>query len=847
MRFLFGALDMESTALTADGARDVLIAARAASRVFPSIPISEILDVIDRIGPLWRPGAQAFEEALRVLPSETGFSEETIRMSLSLLPELCSRENLLARIRAEFGNEAILDRFVAREGFDGELRFFPYGILLHVTAGNVFLGAIDSILLGLVTKNVSIVKLSKTGRAFAGLFAKTLLEADPKRILASKLTLVYWPGGDDAVEQVFCKGVEGVNGVDAVLAFGGSEMIEAYRKNLPVETPLLAHGPKLSLQVVRKSALEMTSITEIASRSARDVIYWDQAACASPQNLFLEDGIDPKAFVQALADALGASGIPRGPIDGDEAVELLQEEHRGWMTSLQHGGCFQKGQDWMVHFDPRPGVRPSPLHRTLLVKPFRDLNDLEAQIAPARTSLQSAGILAHPREKAELLACLGAAGALRIAPLGEMMSGMTGAPHDGRYSLMELGKLVPDESKPGLVEFANAAIAKTPAYRDLYKGKPVHSAQDLIPLPSYTVPLPSTFRHAEGGYVFGSGGTTGNPKYVYFTDNEFHQTAALLAKGYRSQGIRPGDLCANLFVAGNLWSSFLAVDLALSICGAARLPIGGLADPALILDSLERFRPRAVFGLPSLLATLAARSAAEKRDLQVEFISYAGEHLSHPARVEIEKAWGTRSFYSAGYASVDAGPIGYTCLHTAPREHHVFEGSVHLEIAEGEGIVTSFVRTAMPVLHLRTGDHLEWTSAPNTLCACGSRERRFLLHGRVDGQMRVFSSRVSWEEIERAFALAGIDASVFQIALEDAPTEAHHERLTVRFESPVDPGAAGLERLRRAIHSACKDLSATHRFESLGAALQAECLAPGSLARVARTGKVRPILDGRRI
>lgn len=60
------------------------------------------------------------------------------------------------------------------------------------------------------------------------------------------------------------------------------------------------------------------------------------------------------------------------------------------------------------------------------------------------------------------------------------------------------------------------------------------------------------------GHVFSSGGTSGNPKYSFYSNKEFEQVAEMLAIGYQSQGLQPGDLCANLFAAGNMWSSFLA-------------------------------------------------------------------------------------------------------------------------------------------------------------------------------------------------------------------------------------------------------------------------------------------------
>lgn len=45
--------------------------------------------------------------------------------------------------------------------------------------------------------------------------------------------------------------------VDGIIAWGGEEMIESYRSNLPKEVKLLDFGPKISLQVISANALKI--------------------------------------------------------------------------------------------------------------------------------------------------------------------------------------------------------------------------------------------------------------------------------------------------------------------------------------------------------------------------------------------------------------------------------------------------------------------------------------------------------------------------------------------------------------------------------------------------------------
>jgi phenylacetate-coenzyme A ligase PaaK-like adenylate-forming protein len=360
--------------------------------------------------------------------------------------------------------------------------------------------------------------------------------------------------------------------------------------------------------------------------------------------------------------------------------------------------------------------------------------------------------------------------------------------------------------------------------------------------------LPEKFPDFKGesryfGQVFSSGGTSGEPKSVFFEEEAFQKTAELLARGYASGGgIREGMVVANLFVAGNMWSSFLAVDRALQSLRTVRLPIGGLSEPEFIVRNLLKFQPDAIVGLPSLLISIAQKMEREGHRLTAKTILYAGEHLTQSGRSLLERVFGTTQIQSAGYASVDAGPIGYSCGKIPSREHHVFEDAVHLEILNGEGVVTSLIRRAMPVVRLRTGDHLEWTSEPGEVCACGSKERRFLLHGRVDGQIRIWSSRILLSEIESAFGRSEIDAPIFQVEVRE---DDESEKLKIHFENENIQGS--IPGLRVSFFEEARDLKATQSLGFIQDRLEFVGHKPGSLPRVPRTGKVRPVVDYRKI
>jgi len=102
-------------------------------------------------------------------------------------------------------------------------------------------------------------------------------------------------------------------------------MISAYAKDLPLHVKLLDFGPKISFQLISREAINGKSIIKVAEAIVRDIIPWDQGACASPQNLYLQEGINERELIQAIDEAF-AKAPPRGNLSDDECVEILKEK-----------------------------------------------------------------------------------------------------------------------------------------------------------------------------------------------------------------------------------------------------------------------------------------------------------------------------------------------------------------------------------------------------------------------------------------------------------------------------------------------------------------------------------------
>jgi hypothetical protein len=100
----------------------------------------------------------------------------------------------------------------------------------------------------------------------------------------------------------------------------------------------------------------------------------------------------------------------------------------------------------VVYTDQPQALIPGPLNRCVLVAAVDALEDVMALIAPQRDFLQTVGLAVSPEEMLHLGEQLGQAGVTRICAVGQMTSPEAGWHHDGRFSLLDLVRMVDIEA-----------------------------------------------------------------------------------------------------------------------------------------------------------------------------------------------------------------------------------------------------------------------------------------------------------------------------------------------------------------------------------------------------------------
>ncbi|HAE41148.1 MAG TPA: CoF synthetase, partial [Candidatus Riflebacteria bacterium] len=255
--------------LNADTASELLEEAfeKAAVAVRPDLTC--ILEILDQVAQAWAdPDYHLRRKAAEVLPKLTDFSEEMIEQGFKAISAICRRESLEKRLRGELGNLSVLDAGLERPHLDYQLRALPRGVLLHLTAGNVFVGAVDSLVSGIITKNANILKMSRVDPVFPVLFIESIKEHDPAGIIWPNQAAVLWKGGDESIETPL------LNAQLTVIFWGGHDALLSVKARIGASTKLIENGPRYSLAVVEGQRLKKEVPEYLVKGLAQDLSLW---------------------------------------------------------------------------------------------------------------------------------------------------------------------------------------------------------------------------------------------------------------------------------------------------------------------------------------------------------------------------------------------------------------------------------------------------------------------------------------------------------------------------------------------------------------------------------------------
>ena len=491
------------------------------------LDITALLDAADALSMRLRePDGEELEKGLGRPLVERGLPQSDVRQTLQVVAEVLSRKNLQAKLRHELGSSRPQD--IRRRDYRNDVfeSWAPLGVLVHVAAGNAPSVAPLSVVEGLLAGNINILKISSRDSTFAIALLAALVDASRDRCLAPFVYAFRFSSRRSDLMEMLLKQADGV------AAWGGEAAIAGIEKMVRPGTRVVKWGHKLSFSYITPV---MSTEESVLDAVATDMCRIEQQACSSPQCVFLDT--DSREELVAFAERLAARvpsisrefGIPEPSMA--ESAEITTVTQMVELDSCLDQGKAIEAEDssWRLLVDYDPALRPSPLFRTLWVKPLPRERIVE-MLRPMRSYLQTAAVACTSDEMHDLSRRLVAAGVTRVVEPGSCLGSYPGEPHDGVYALPQYSRRVGIQAAgrlDGVVDFRDLEPNDPPPFQP---GTGIMDKQAF---------LDHEVAPGASELFFRSGGTSGTPKMSTYTYHDYHAQMRAAADGLYAAGMDP--------------------------------------------------------------------------------------------------------------------------------------------------------------------------------------------------------------------------------------------------------------------------------------------------------------------
>lgn len=766
----------------------------------------------------------------------SGQREGEAKNTIQVIAAFLNPEGLKTKYKRELGS---IEPFTPKR-FDFKTNVFeswaPLGTLVHIVPGNAATVAPLSVLEGLMSGNINFLKNSSKNGNFPQLVLKSLVDADETGQLKS---FVYAFQISSKQTSLLQKLYQIANGV---AAWGGEESIASVKKMLMPSVRIIDWGHKISFSYVAKSQQENEKKLEAI---AYDICVIEQQACSSPQCLYLEtDSKDElNRFAEYFSKILDqvSKTFPQNAPSVQESAEIsgITQVARTSQALGETKVMEDKDHNWRIIVDYKSSLRPSPLYRTIWIKPLPQ-DKIVSVLEPFRTYLQTAGLACNRLELYPISTKLIEAGVTRIMPVGKMLDAYDGQPHDGVYALQRYARRI-----------SIMADDLTHDISDFNELKP----QDEIPaLQNISVTkkedyLAQIIADENQELFFKSGGTTGKPKKAIYTYDDYHVQMQAGAEALFAAGLEPDkDRCANLFYSGHMYGGFISFWSILENLQVKQFPITAIPEFDELTQQIIDNQIDTLLGMPFYLSQLFENSFDELAAYGgLKKVFYGGEHWPEEQRKKYEEAFGIKLFKSAIYGSNDAGPMGYACSHTDGSIHHVLTQTQYLEILKidsdepvekgetGRLIFTSKYRKGQALNRYEIGDLGRWVEGE---CECGRKAPRFELLGRF-GDIFKMGPLFNYNEFVRALSDDLKYSGSLQLVL--TAEKNGPQTILMRIDKNV---TFSNDEILHSIYKAFPTIKMVNEKEIL-IDVKVERLEESAFEKVTTTGKLKRIIDKR--
>ncbi len=363
--------------------------------------------------------------------------------------------------------------------------------------------------------------------------------------------------------------------------------------------------------------------------------------------------------------------------------------------------------------------------------------------------------------------------------------------------------------------------------------------RDHYPFSLFAAPLSDVVE------LHASSGTTGKLTVVGYTKNDIKLWSEVMARTLACAGAVKGDIIQNAYGYG-LFTGGLGVHYGALELGATVIPVssGGTKRQLMLMQD---FKSTILTCTPSYSLFMAEEAREDgfdpsKTNLRVGV--FGAEPWTEGMREQIEKEWNILALDIYGLSEIIGPGVAMECAgknglhiwadHFLPEIINPATGEALGEGEEGELVITTLTKEALPLIRYRTGDIVTLTCEP---CAhCGRTMPRISkIKGRIDDMLIIRGVNIFPSQIETALMNIPEVAPHYQIIV---TREKHLDKLEVLVEVVGEVFSDEVRKLEELEKKVISEIEGT-----LGISVGVKLVEPKSIER--SMGKAKRVVDQR--
>jgi hypothetical protein len=418
-----------------------------------ALSMDEIIDYLAHLGQALDIGTNPhMQEAFALSCRTSGLSEPILRYFYEAIPASFApdvvRETADRLVGLDYLEGWVEQPSQVHRGEPTRVRAFG-ARCVHVIAGNVPMVSVGTVIRNAFTRSDAIIKTPSNDPLTATAIARTMVDMAPGHPLTRHLSVVYWKGGDEAIEQR----IYDPRSVEKIIAWGGFSGIKHITRYLQPGLDLITLDPKHSSTIIGSEAFaDENTLQSVARRLALDIGAMNQEGCVNARVIYAHTGTDATGL--ARANRLGELTFAAL----QQLPEFLSTPHKAFDASLKEeiDGLRYAGEEYVVFGGKRnegaiivsQGDAPVDFARQLAcrVGNIVPVDDLEVAVRSVNAYTQTIGIFPETL-KLELRDRLAFQGAQRLVSLGAAALFEDAAtPQDGIEPVRRMCKWIVEQS-----------------------------------------------------------------------------------------------------------------------------------------------------------------------------------------------------------------------------------------------------------------------------------------------------------------------------------------------------------------------------------------------------------------